>query len=301
VRRRRACWRRSVRRVAEAARGAGAPQAVQIDGIEGAALAALDRGLHYGDGLFETIACPQGTPRLLARHLARLSAGCARLAIGCPPRELLAKEISALAQGAGHCVVKLILTRGPARSRGYRPAGDEQATRILLRYPWPAYDPALEHDGVPVRIATVRLGENPALAGLKHLNRLEQVLAAADLGDAAEALMYSSSGALIAGTMSNVFLIVGQTLHTPQLDACGVAGVMRSVVLQAAAAEGMRVEIRRLEAPDLAGAREVFLTNALIGIRPVRTLDERLLTVGEVTRHLQARLAALELAAGAPA
>jgi 4-amino-4-deoxychorismate lyase len=257
--------------------------------------------VHYGDGLFETIACPQGAPRLLGSHLARLAEGCTRLAIAAPARDLLGAEISRMAQGAGRCLVKLIVTRGAALTRGYRPDGGEKATRILLRYGWPSYDPALARDGVRVRTARVRLGENPALAGLKHLNRLEQVLAAADLSDADEALMYSSSGALIAGIMSNVFLIDGTTLLTPQLDACGVAGVMRSAVLQTAAAAGIRVEIRRLVAADLARTREMFLTNALIGIRPVRVLDDTPLTVGAMTRHLQERLPQLWCAAGAPA
>jgi 4-amino-4-deoxychorismate lyase len=274
---------------------------VQIDGQDCAALTVSDRALHYGDGLFETIACPQGAPRLLGPHLARLAEGCARLAIGAPARELLGTEISRMAQGGGRCVVKLILTRGPALTRGYRPDGGEKATRILLRYAWPSYDPALERDGVRVRTARVCLGENPALAGLKHLNRLEQVLAAADLRDADEALMYSSSGALIAGIMSNVFLVEGPTLLTPQLDTCGVAGVMRSAVLHSAAAQGIRVDIRRLVADDLARAREIFLTNALIGIRPVRALDDTPFAVGPVTRRLQEQLSQQWGAAGAPA
>jgi 4-amino-4-deoxychorismate lyase len=278
----------------------GTPQAVLIDGRESTELAVSDRAVHYGDGLFETMACPQGSPRLLGSHLARLAEGCARLAIRAPGRELLGAEISRMTQGSGGCVLKLIVTRGTAVTRGYRPDGGEKTTRILLRYGWPSYDPALERDGVRVRTARVRLGENPALAGLKHLNRLEQVLAAADLSDADEALMYSGSGALIAGIMSNVFLVDGAMLLTPQLDACGVAGVMRSAVLQTAAAEGIHVEIRRLVADDVARSREIFLTNALIGIRPVRVLDDAPLTVGAVTRRLQERLRQRWSAAGAP-
>jgi 4-amino-4-deoxychorismate lyase len=189
--------------------------------------------------------------------------------------------------------VKLILTRGVAVARGYRPTGQEKATRILLRYPWPSYDPALARDGVRVRTAALRLGENPALAGLKHLNRLEQVLAAAALQDADEALMYSSSERLIAGIMSNVFLTTDGKLLTPQLDVCGVAGVMRARVLEAAAACGIPTEVRHLGATEVAAAREMFLTNALIGIRPVRSVDGVALEVGEITRRLQGQLAQL--------
>ena len=102
---------------------------------------------------------------------------------------------------------------------------------MLLRYP-PGRS-ARRREGVRVRLGELRLGENPALAGLKHLNRLEQVLARLEWSDPgiAEALLFSSSGALVSGSMSNVFLVHGGRLATPRLDRCGVAGVMREVVL----------------------------------------------------------------------
>jgi 4-amino-4-deoxychorismate lyase len=105
-----------------------------------------------------------------------------------------------------------------------------------------------------------------------------------------EALMFSSSGALVSGTMSNVFVVRGSRLLTPCIDRCGVAGVMRGLVLEVAAAAGVSAEERRLDAADLAAAEELFLTNALSGIRPVRELDGTGLAVGPVTRRLQARL-----------
>jgi len=140
----------------------------------------------------------------------------------------------------------------------------------------------------------LQLGENPALAGIKHCNRLEQVLARREWTDPgiAEALMFSSSGALVSGTMSNVFLVRGSKVLTPCIDRCGVAGVMRGLVLEIAPAAGISVEERRLEAADLAAAEELFLTNALTGIRPVRELDGVRLAVGPVTRRLQAQLGA---------
>jgi 4-amino-4-deoxychorismate lyase len=283
--------------VAEAAASGGIAAAL-IDGVPSQQLPLSDRALHYGDGLFETIACVHGAPRFLERHLHRLALGCRRLAITCPEAARLTQEVRALARTAERSVVKLIVTRGSARARGYRPGGEEPARRVLLRYPWPADDPAAARAGVRVRTAAMRLGENAALAGIKHLNRLEQVLAAAALGDAAEALLYSSSGALISGIMSNVFLVHGARLLTPQLDVCGVSGIMRELVLEAAAAAGIAVDIRRLEAPDLAGVREMFLTNALTGIRPVGRLDEQVFEIGALTRQLQARLEP-QLAAGA--
>ncbi len=171
--------------------------------------------------------------------------------------------------------------------------GHEQPTRIVLRYPWPV--PPEEAAGVRVRIAQLALSENPATAGIKHLNRLEQVLARAEWTDPAiaEALLFSRSGALVSGTMSNVFLVREGTLLTPRLDLCGVEGVMRQVVLGAAGECTIGARECVLQRADLAAAEEIFLTNALSGIRRVGELEGRTLTGAAVTRRLQAALAPL--------
>ena len=274
-------------------------QRILIDGQPvdqpSATVSVLDRGLHYGDGLFETIACEGGRPRLLERHLQRLASGCERLGLVFGDRADLAREVRELATSTPRAVVKLLLTRGVSIARGYAPAGSERTLRIALRYAWPrAADPEQGGQGVRVRRATLRLGENPALAGIKHCNRLEQVLARREWSDPgiADALLFSSSGALVSGTMSNVFLVRGSKVLTPCIDRCGVAGIMRGLVLEIAAGAGISVEERRLDAADLAAAEELFLTNALSGIRPVRELDGTGVAVGSVTRRLQALLAA---------
>ncbi len=252
-----------------------------------------DRGLQFGDGLFETIACRRGRPRFLAWHLERLLLGCRRLAF--PPYELgdVRDEVRALARDTDASLIKVMLTRGVATARGYAPSGSEKPTRITVRYAWPSEDPAARQDGVQVRTAALRLGENPALAGLKHLNRLEQVLARAESRDTriAESLLFSASGRLVSGTMSNVFIVRKSRVHTPRIDLCGVAGVMRRVVLGEAAHAGVAAEECILRAEDLAAAEEIFLTNARIGIWPVRLLDVRELAPGPITRRLQEHLA----------
>ncbi len=272
---------------------AGTPERVLVNGAEAAHVSALDRGLHYGDGLFETLGCIAGRPRFLALHLKRLAAGCARLQLAPPHLPTIAGELEALAAPCDRAILKLILTRGAARARGYALSGGEQPTRITLRYPWPV--PPEEQGGVRVRIAELTLGENPATAGIKHLNRLEQVLARAEWSDPAiaEALLFSRGGALVSGTMSNVFLVREGTLCTPRLELCGVAGVMRQVVLEAAAECAIRTEERLLTGADLAAAEEIFLTNALSGIRPVGELAGRRLAVGSLTRRLQTAIAPL--------
>jgi 4-amino-4-deoxychorismate lyase len=271
------------------------PQIVLVNGIAGQCVSPLDRGLHFGDGLFETIACLGGRPRFLSLHLERLALGCARLAIAVDRMDELRNEVQTLARGVDRAIVKVLVTRGTAIARGYGITADEKPTRVTLRYAWPHEDPAWLQDGVQVRTAALRLGENAALAGLKHCNRLEQVLARNEWTEPgiSEALLFSSSGRLVSGAMSNVFIVRGSRLRTPRLDLCGVAGVMRHVVLREAARAGIAAEECVSGAQELETAEELFLTNARIGIWPVRVLDGRVMSPGPVTRRLQQLLAPL--------
>ncbi|HXS28309.1 MAG TPA: aminodeoxychorismate lyase [Steroidobacteraceae bacterium] len=261
-----------------------------------------DRGLHYGDGLFETIACRDGQARFLGEHLERLELGCERLSIELGSRSALIEDIGRLAAGTGLALIKVLVTRGPATARGYAPRGDERASQIVLRYGWPAEDPRLAGEGVSVRIADLAIAENPRLAGLKHLNRLEQVLARAELRGSGceEALLFSRSGSLVSGTMSNVFVVSGSMIATPRLDRCGVAGVMRRIVLRAAAEAGIEIAETRITRQDLEAADEMFLTNVRIGIWPVRALGARALGKGPVTQQLQRLIEPLSAAGGPP-
>lgn len=249
---------------------------------------AADRGLHYGDGVFETLAVREGHAHLLEHHLDRLAEGCHRMGFAAPDASLLHDELQAAAHGYARAVLKLLVTRG-AGGGGYRPPVDAGATRILLRRPWTERPQAWWQEGVQVRVCTTRLGRNPRLAGLKHLNRLEQVLARAEWNEEVqEGLMQDEEGFVIEGTMSNVFMVHedGRVL-TPSLDRCGVAGVMRRHLLEKAEHAGLTVSVTELPLADFASAREIFLSNSLIGVWPVARLGEKLYPVGRVTRRFQ--------------
>jgi 4-amino-4-deoxychorismate lyase len=271
------------------------PIVALVDGQPAMGLSVLDRGLHYGDGLFETIACRNAQACFLELHLQRLAEGCARLSIRYEDFPRLTAKLRELAACQPRSIIKLILTRGSATARGYGAQGDERAHTVLLQYRWPPEDPASWEQGVRVRTAAGRFGENPLLAGLKHLNRLEQVLIRAEWTDPLihEALVFSSSGWLVSGTMSNVFLVTDGRLMTPAITHAGIRGVMRRVVISAAQRGGVEVLEAALDAAALRAAQEIFLTNARIGIWPVRALDGRDLAVGPRTRQLQQWLAPL--------
>jgi 4-amino-4-deoxychorismate lyase len=259
-----------------------------VDGQPAETLAVTDRGLAYGDGLFETIAVTAGVPSLLDRHLARLSQGCARLGIACDEPAIRA-ELLAFSRVLGDGVAKLILTRGDGL-RGYAPPQPSQSRRILQGGAKPDYPKANAEQGVRLFPCATRLAEQPALAGLKHLNRLEQVLARGEWQDAehAEGLMRDGSGRVIEGVYSNLFLVKDGRLSTADLSRCGVAGVMRAELLATAATLGLGCEVRDLGFDELFAADEVFLCNSLYGIWPVRALQARDWPVGPLTRKLQA-------------
>lgn len=259
-----------------------------IDGTPAPDLAP-DRGLEFGDGLFETIAVVDGRLRLVDRHLARLAHGAGVLGIALPPVAVLRAELEAAARTDGTGVVKLIVTRG-AGGQGYAPATAAPSRRHVLARPARQRPAAWSTDGVAVRLCELRLAEQPRLAGLKHLNRLEQVLARAEWQDPdiAEGLMLDAHGRLVGGTMSNVFVVVGGRLVTPALDRAGIRGVMRSALLDAFAEAGEVVVARDLWPEELATASEVFLSNALIGVWPVRRLGELAWPVGAAARRAAA-------------
>ncbi len=277
---------------------AGTAATVLVNGVPGSGVGADDRGLLYGDGLFETLAVRAGRPLHWERHRARLERGCRRLAIACPDAGVLRAEVEHVAGPFARGVVKVVLTRGPG-PRGYRPAAGAP-TRIVSAHSPPSYPPARASEGVAVRWCATRLGRNPALAGLKHLNRLEQVLARAewDEPEIAEGLMQDDGGAVIEGTMSNLFAVFDGVLVTPDLSECGVAGITRERILEHAGALGIAAQVRRIPAEALEAAQELFLCNTLIGIWPVRRLADREFRVGPLVRRLAQALSEEDRACG---
>ena len=262
--------------------------AVLINGHPGERIPVTDRGLSYGDGLFETLALADGGPCLWGRHLERLDAGCRRLGIAVPDPGLLQREAAQAIAGSRDGVLKIMVTRGSG-GRGYRADPAAPPRRILQRSPAPEYPRSWPLEGVHTRFCSTPLGHNPMLAGIKHLNRLEQVLARAEWGDPAiaEGLMLDSDGLVIEGTMSNLFVERDGRLLTPRLDRAGVAGVVRSLVLEQARAQGIVCEERDLAPQELLQADALFLSNSLIGIWPVRRLEERRYGLGPLTLALR--------------
>ena len=233
----------------------------------------------------------EGVAIFLDRHLKRLQADALRLNIPFPGFEILTEEVQRIGHMHSSCVLKIMLTRGVG-GRGYLAPKQSKGTRILSSHPKPDYPKSIRESGVTVRFCDIRLGLNPHLAGIKHLNRLEQVLARAEWGDEGirEGLMLDHEGFLVEGVMSNVFLVSNGVLRTPVLERCGVAGVMRGLVLESAALLGLTVEEERILPEEAHSADEIFLTNSVIGVWPVTLLDGKKFSVGNITRLLTRRI-----------
>jgi 4-amino-4-deoxychorismate lyase len=249
-----------------------------VDGQPSEWVDVRDRGLQYGDGCFETLICRDGRLQSLERHLARLQRGLATLGITAPPASQLQAQLAiAAVSEPGSGIVKLIVTRGVATTRGYRPQGDTQATIIVGRYPLTAAPAALR-----VEVSAVSLGHNPLLAGIKHLNRLEQVLAQRQLGaECDEVIMLDPAGNAVCGSMSNLFVVTAGGLVTPRLDRCGVAGIMRSRVFDGARALSIPLVEAEVPLSQLLAAPGVGMSNVRLGLCPVTRLAGRELPVDE--------------------
>ncbi|MBL1261697.1 MAG: aminodeoxychorismate lyase [Thiotrichaceae bacterium] len=258
-----------------------------INGIVTDLLPASDRGLQYGDGLFETIAVVGGEPQLWAAHMARLTTGCDALQLPRVAHELLLREARQLCVKHKKTILKIIITRG-SDGRGYRFPENVAATRLLSVHPWPDYPPAHYQHGIAAMVCDTRLASYSALAGIKHLNRLEQVLARNEWrgDDIHEGLMLDHHGNVIEGTMSNLFIIEGDTLITPQLNECGIRGVMRETVLAQAAQLDITTRIETVSLARLKAASACFVTNSIIGLWPLRTLDDITYQPAKVTQEL---------------
>ncbi|MFS8137527.1 MAG: aminodeoxychorismate lyase, partial [Thermomonas sp.] len=247
------------------------------------AVPADDRGLAYGDGLFETMRVHAGSVPLWSRHYERLHRGAQRLTLPMPRMSIVEAQIDELIHGCDAGVLKLLATRG-AGGRGYAPASDPTPTWLLALHPLPA----VPTHGLRLHWCETRLAVQPRLAGIKHCNRLEQVLARAECGQAGcdEGLMCSTQSEVVCATAANLLVLRDGVWLTPPVEACGVAGVCRGWLLE----QGL-VEVAALTPRQVESAQSLALCNAVRGILPVAALADCEWPAHAAVAELQAHLA----------
>ncbi len=252
-----------------------------VNGKQHHSVSISDRGLQYGDGLFETIEINKGHPVFFEHHLNRLNIGCKRLKIPFPDPTLLTNETRFITKESATAILKIIITRG-AGGRGYLQPTKIEPTRILSLHPFPDYPDNYKQQGINVCFCQHRLGINPELAGIKHLNRLEQVLARSEWHDnnIQEGLMLDINNHVIEGTMTNLFLVKNKVLYTSALNVCGVSGIIRQIIIELAARQGINFIETMLSKEDIQTADELFVTNSIIGIWPIKTLENYTYSIG---------------------
>lgn len=258
-----------------------------INGSSESQISPWDRGLAYGDGVFRTLVVSRGRPKCWQSQYRKLADDCSALAIACPDSEVLLAEIRHLCSDDETVCVKIVVTRG-AGLRGYAVTAQADPNRILLKSPMPDFPAQNNAAGVRLHLCELRLSLQPRLAGVKHLNRLENVLARMEWNapQIADGLLLDAEGRVIECTMSNIFMRCGNTLRTPDLSRCGVAGVTRQRILDTAQQLGYRAEIADIPLPELLQADEVIICNSLFGAWQVRTLQETAWPAGSLASQL---------------
>ncbi len=240
---------------------------IVVDGQVVDAIDPADRGLAYGDGLFETMRIHEAKVPWWDAHWARLAHGAQRLAIELPDESRIESIRDELIAHTKTGVLKLLLTRGVG-GRGYAPPQYAQPTVIFSLHPLPS--PPTQ--ALRLRWCETRLAIQPLLAGIKHCNRLEQIIARSEWNDPEvdEGLLRDSEDNVVSAISANLFVLCGGTWITPPVDRCGVAGICRDWLLAHA-----QVEQRSLSASEVEAADLLFLCNSVRGILPVASLGTR--------------------------
>ncbi len=244
---------------------------VLINGERSSNINVMDRGLHYGDGVFRTLKIDSGRVRWWADHFRKLAEDCAALAIPCPEEQVLVSEVNQLAAEPAVGVIKIIVSRG-AGQRGYTIQAGAETTRVVMGFPASRH----ENQDVRVRWCDLRLASQPKLAGIKHLNRLENILSRSEWTDPdiAEGLLMDEAGFVICGTMTNLFIVEKNKLFTPDISRSGVAGVTRGRIMRMAKQRGQTVHVDKITRERLLAADEILLCNSLVEVWRVAELEE---------------------------
>ena len=245
-----------------------------INGSFDHTISPLDRGFAYGDGVFRTLVMREGMPESWPQHYQKLVADCAAINIVCPSAELLMSDLQQLFLLDEVAVAKIIVTRGEG-NRGYTPPAITAPMRVVTKSPMPQYAEERFTEGVNLIVCETRLALQARLAGIKHLNRLENVLARMEWNNqtVADGLLLDMNGQVIECTAANIFARFGDVLITPSLMQCGVAGVTRQRIIELAHTLGLKIKIEAMSLEKLFSADEVIICNSLYGAWQVRQIQ----------------------------
>ena len=271
-----------------------------INGSFDAVISPFDRGFAYGDGVFRTMKMVDGLPENWPLHYQKLVADCAAINIVCPSAELLMSDLQQLflpfdLSENPLAIAKIIITRG-AGNRGYTPPAITAPMRVITKSAMLQYPELRFSEGVSLTVCETRLASQPKLAGIKHLNRLENVLARMEWTDThttngiADGIMVDNAGNVIECTAANIFARFSDTLITPSLTQCGVAGITRQRIIDLAHTLSLKAKVEVIDLPTLLSADEVIICNSLYSAWQVKSIQEKMLKTGTLAANIRAAL-----------
>ena len=271
-----------------------------INGSFDHVISPFDRGFAYGDGVFRTMKMVGSLPDSWPLHYQKLVADCAAINIVCPSAELLMSDLQQLFLPIGlsevePAIAKIIITRGEG-NRGYTPPAITAPVRVVTRSAMSQYPEIRFSEGVNLTVCETRLASQAKLAGIKHLNRLENVLARMEWTDThmtngiVDGIMLDSAGNVIECTSANIFARYGDTLMTPSLLQCGVAGITRQRIIDLAYTLSLKVKVEVIDFPTLLSADEVIICNSLYSAWQVKTIQEKTIKTGALAANIRAAL-----------
>lgn len=269
-----------------------------INGKFSKTVSVLDRGLSYGDGLFETMAWSHTKynnfvgVEFWSRHLERLKTSCSRMKIKIPKKMVFDKYKikilkKSLSMGLKEGILKIIITRGVG-GRGYKFEKDIAPTVILLSFPKVRVENKFLDKGVNLKFCKSPIFINRQLAGIKHLNRIDSVMARSEWQSKKffDGVLLDESENIIDGTMTNIFFSKNNILYTPHLNKCGINGIMRQVVIEKAVMFFDDIQEIIINRKDFMLYSEMFITNSIIKVLPVKRLDQKNFKISKSTRKL---------------
>ncbi len=257
---------------------------VLINGAKQSKISIFNRNSQFGDGLFETCLVENKKILFWINHFARLNRGCKQLKISKVDELVWLSDVKKALSLCSYdrCVVKLILSRGESQ-RGYGFKDDIKPVRAVIIS---ELQKATLSNSFSLEYCQSGYDSNPKLAGIKHCNRLEQVLARSDL-KSDEGIMMDENRNVISVTQGNIYAIHGNTLITPKLDKCGVEGTRRAVILDLAKLLGIKVKVEALSVEKLGQADEVFISNSIIGIQSISQIGEISFGESPITKKIK--------------
>ena len=261
----------------------------QINGKLTNKISVEDRAVQYGDGVFETIAVKENLLEFWKEHYQRLSKGCKVLKIKCPPEVFLKKEISKFLKKIKKkkFILKIIISRGIG-GRGYNPPKKAKSTRILGAYNWPNYPEKNFKKGIKIDICKTKLAMQPHLSEIKHLNRLEQIIARSEWQskNISESIMLDFNENVIEGTMSNIFGVKKNVFYTPDIKFSGIKGIMRNKILKLLKTKKEKYKVKKITLKELLNFEEIFICNSIFGIWSVTQILKKKFPFGKKTKEL---------------